>query len=160
MAENPLELLVRPNQSSDFRPPGNAPRRAQVGDVTKNDNVLVSWGSGGDSIFTVTSPSFGFKLEEDKGEIERTYDVVRIKNKDDPEQYVDTQVMTEWKGRNRIDGSRTTLRFAPPEEDENSEVLEKDKKRHYDFYELYHSGPDNSGEIITGGTGGDGGGDP
>lgn len=129
MAENPLELLVRPNQSSDFRPPGSAPRLAQVGDVTKNDNVLVSWGSGGDSIFTVTSPSFGFKVEDEKQETERTFDVVRVKNPDDPDQYVDTEVMTEWKARNKIDQSRIVLRFTPASSSQDTEVISRGNKR-------------------------------
>jgi len=129
MGTNPLELLVRPNQTADFRPLPGAPRLAQVGDETKNDNVVVSWGGTGDSIFTIARPPFGFKVEDDKQETERTYDVVRVKNPDDPDQYVDTEVMTEWKARNKIDSSRTTLRFASPTSSQTTEVISRGNKR-------------------------------
>lgn len=128
--ESPLELLIRPNQTGSIRPNyWNGYQSARPDEETKNDNVVVSWGSSGDSIFTVSHPDFGFKVEDEKTETERTYDIVRVKNKDDPEQYVDTEVMTEWKGRNKIDGSRTTLRFGAPAGDANNEILQRGQKR-------------------------------
>lgn len=145
--QSPLELLIRPNQTGNIRPNYyNGFKSASVDDATKNDNVVIAWGSGGDSIFTINTPNFGYKVEDDVQETERTYDTVRIKNKDDPEQYVDTKVMTEWQGRNKITNDRTILRFAPPQGDENSEVLNRNNK---DFYEKWSTTPDSSGDVIT-----------
>lgn len=127
---SPLELLIRPNQTGNIRPNYyNGFRSASPDDETKTDNVVVAWGKGGDSIFTINHPDFGFTVEDVKDETERTYDIVRIKNKDDPEQYVDTEVMTEWKARNKIDQSRITLRFGAPQSSSNTEVLERGLKR-------------------------------
>lgn len=128
--ESPLELLIRPNQTGSIRPNyWNGFQSATPADATKNDNVVISFGGSGDSIFTVDNPLGGFKAEDEKNETDRTYDVARIKNPDDPDQYVDTEVMTEWKGKNKIDGSRTTLRFAAPSSDANVEILSRGNKR-------------------------------
>lgn len=127
--ESPLELLVRPNQTGIIRPqPWNTPS-TRADEATKNDMVLLSWGGSGDSIFSIARPDFAWKVEDEKDETERTYDVVRIKNKDDPEQYVDTEVMTEYKARNKIDQSRVTLRFGATQASENTEIISRGNKR-------------------------------
>lgn len=129
MAESPLELLVRPNATGIVRPNARNAQSTRSDDGTKNDNVVIEFGGSGDSIFAVAYPDYEWKVEDEKGETERTYDTVRVKNKDDPDQYVDTEVMTEWKGRNKIDGSRTTLRFGAPQGDANNEILSRGNKR-------------------------------
>lgn len=125
-AQNPLELLIRPNATGNIRPNYySGLKSAKVDEDKKNDNVVIAWGSGGDSIFTITTPAFGFKVEDDKEEVSRKYDVVRVKNPDDPDQYVDTEVMTEWEGRNKISQDRTILRFGAPQATSNTEIISR-----------------------------------
>lgn len=129
-AQSPLELLIRPNQTGNIRPNYyNGMKSATVDENKKNDNVVIAWGSGGDSIFTIQTPDFGFKVEDDKEETSRKYDVVRVKNPDDDQQYVDTEVMTEWQGRNKITKDRFTLRFGSPEATANTEIISRGNVR-------------------------------
>jgi hypothetical protein len=58
-------------------------------------------------------------------ETQRKYDVVRVYNPDDHEQYVDTEQMTEYQGRNKISKERIILRFADTKNTDNTKVLQK-----------------------------------
>jgi len=127
--QSPLELLIRPNQTGNIRPNYYNGKSARVDEATKNDNVQISWGQSGDSIFTYKTPDFGFKVEDDKEETSRKYDVVRVKNPDDPDQYVDTEVMTQWEGRNKITKDRFILRFGSPQATENTEIISRGNVR-------------------------------
>lgn len=135
-----LEQIVRPASTADFRPSIVANKYRPAGPDNPNS---ITWGKAGDDIFTITaSEKAGFKWDDkdkDKKEITRKYDVVRVKNKDDPEQYVDTEVVTEYQVqsglnfnsdvRNKISKDRYTLRFAKPKATENTEIISRDNVR-------------------------------
>ena len=90
----------------------------------------MTWGQSGDSIFNKDAIHYGAKMipsdDDDKTEHKRTYDVVRVQNPDDSEQYVETEVMTAFEARSKIDPTRTQitpnrikLRFAPTQPSSN-----------------------------------------
>jgi hypothetical protein len=97
------------------------------------DDVVFAWGKAGDSIFNMDAPHYGGKIvppDDDKKETKRTYDVVRVQNPDDEDQYVETEVMTAYEAQNKIDPSRTqiakdrfVLRFAPTQPAANIKVI-------------------------------------
>ena len=121
-----LEQIVRPSVSADIRPA----YPYQILEAPKVPvNTPVVWGNAGDSVFELRAHAES-KVEPAKWpETDRTYDVVRVFNEDDREQHIDTEVMTEYQGRNKISQDRITLRFAKPQDTKNTEVRERDKKR-------------------------------
>lgn len=125
-----LENLVRPNESTNYRPPPTNPfASSNPNDSRKFENAKLSWGGAGDGLFTWQNPGFGLTDDTKNDETLRKYDVVRVKNKDDPDQYVDTETMTEYQARNAISKQRITLRFAPPEASENTEIISRGNSR-------------------------------
>lgn len=125
-----LEKLVRPSQVSSVRPNW----RSNLKSAAKSgapQPVELSWGGSGESIFSVVTPDpVGFKLEDDpkKEETDRQYDVVRVKNEDDPDQYVDTEVMTDWRGMNLQTGEIVQFKFLGPQNTKNTEVISRGHK--------------------------------
>lgn len=127
-----LEKLVRPSQSGDVRPDWRKNIKSASG-TDKNALVDISWGGSGESIFSLQyPPPNGPKLDwpDDKNkETERTYDVVRVKNKDDPDQYIDTEVMTDWRGRNMQTGAMFNMQFGQTQASENIEIISRGNRR-------------------------------
>lgn len=122
---NHLEQVVRPSQAPQIRP-GNPSQLLATPVVPQNEPQV--WGSSGDSVFDLQA-SAQQELPEPKFEAQRTYDVVRVFNPDDRSQFVDTEQMTEYQGRNKIDASRFVLRFAGNANTENTEVRSKNNIR-------------------------------
>lgn len=122
-----LEHVVRPNVAADIRPssPVIAPPAPDV-----SDNIL-EWGGPGNSIFTYLSEA-GFELEtvNQQTETKRTYDTIRIKNKDDEQQYVDVAAPTKSLVRS-TKGAQTETSYIPydrayPKTDDNNyEVIKR-----------------------------------
>ena len=50
-------------------------------------------------------------------------------NKDDREQYIDTEVMTEYNGRNKISQDRIQIRFADTKATANTEIISRGNVR-------------------------------
>ncbi len=121
-----LEQIVRPSQSPDIRP---APTTALLESPKITANPIVTWGTPGDSIFQLRAHESGETNNETKEETKRKFDVVRVKNPDDHDQYVDVEVMTEYQARNKISESRTKLRFGQPKSSQHVEVISRDNTR-------------------------------
>lgn len=121
-----LEQIVRPSQSPDIRP---AATLALLVPPKVVNNPTIVWGSAGNSIFDLKAHSQGEYNEPDTVEEKRTFDVVRIKNPDDPDQHVDVEVMTAYQARNRIDDSRTKFEFEHPKASDNVEIISRDNTR-------------------------------
>lgn len=103
-----LSQVVRPNQTPNVRPI-SGPAVAAGPDETL---ATITWGKSGDDIFNQQGLHYGGTIDDkqtDKVESKRTYDVIRIENEDDPDQYVDTEVMTNYTARNMIDPTRTQI---------------------------------------------------
>ena len=115
-----LEQIVRPSQSPTIRP--SRPISQYVPPAVEDENTI-SWGSAGNSIFTIRAHVAQTVNNNRNDETQRTYDTVRVTNEDDPSQYIDTEVMTEYQARNKIDDSRIVLRFAKTKPSANVQVL-------------------------------------
>lgn len=118
-----LEQIVRPYVSGQIRPA--TPVGLQF-PVTSKANVPTVWGAAGQNAFQLTAainqkvpPAQWPKSDE----TQRTYDVVRVFNKDDKTQFVDVEAMTEYQARNKIDGSRITLRYATNTNTDTTQVM-------------------------------------
>jgi hypothetical protein len=122
---NHLEYVVRPSQAPQIRP--GTPTQLLATPKTP-ENEPITWGSEGDSVFDLTA-SESIELPKAEWEKERTYDVVRVYNHDDHEQFVDTEQMTYWTSRNKIDKSRFTMRLDNNFNGPDTEVISKDNKR-------------------------------
>jgi len=121
-----LEQVTRPSQSPSIRPIAAAGMRAPPAPVDPN---IHTWGTAGSNVFQLTADLRNSVPPADMKEESRTYDVVRIKNPDDNQQHIDVEVMTEYKARNSIDKSRTTMRFATTTADANSEIISRGNTR-------------------------------
>lgn len=122
---NHLEYVVRPSQSPAIRP-GSPSQLFETQKVPQN--TPVSWGSSGNSVFDLTAREQS-EVPQPKFEAQRTYDVVRVYNPDDRTQFVDTEQMTEYQGRNKLSSERFTMKFATNTNTENTEVIQKGLKR-------------------------------
>lgn len=122
-----LVSIIRPFGQPDIRPPPTYVKKAK--EEPNEDEDLVVWGNSGNSIFALQATSKSDIKPQESDEISRKYDVVRVKNPDDPDQYIETERMTEYQARNKIDGSRITLRFEKTQASENIEIVKKDQTR-------------------------------
>ncbi|RPH72714.1 MAG: hypothetical protein EHM78_02085 [Myxococcaceae bacterium] len=121
-----VENLVRP-----FLPGGVFP----AGRTTKPEEKIVEdtvmeWGNSGSSVFQLSASNQNdVEAESNPKEERRKFDVARIKNKDDANQYVDVEVMTEYQGRNQIDKKRTRIGFSRIQPADNIEIIKRDQVR-------------------------------
>jgi hypothetical protein len=118
---NHLEHVVRPSQAPQIRPGVPVQLFATPKVVI---NTPKTWGRPGDSVFDLTARSQS-DVPQPKFEAQRTYDVVRVFNPDDRTQFVDTEQMTEYQGRNKLSSDRFTIKFATNTNTENTEVIQK-----------------------------------
>lgn len=125
---NHLEYVVRPSQSPQIRP-GSRTQLLEAPKIVQNNPQV--WGSSGNSVFQLHAHTQQ-ELPQPMNEKQRTYDIVRVYNPDDHEQFVDTEQMTEYQGRNKISNDRITLRFANNANTEHTKVIAKNQKRKQD----------------------------
>jgi len=123
---NHLEQIVRPSQAPTIRP-GPAVQIYATPKIVENEPI--TWGSAGNSVFQLSASASGEAPEATWPESDRTYDVVKVYNKDDREQFIETEVMTEYQGRNKISQDRITIRFAATKDSPNVEVVSRGNKR-------------------------------
>lgn len=121
-----LEFVVRPSQSPAIRP-GTPTQIFQTAKVPQN--TPITWGNAGQSVFDLHAHSQATVPKPEWPETSRKYDVVRVYNPDDKEQYVDTEQMTEYQGRNTISKERIVLRFAKTQATENTKIMQRGLSR-------------------------------
>lgn len=126
-ADNVFISIVRPFGEATIRPRPIAPLKNPT--PKPEGPNLFTWGNAGNSIFQVRANLKAETPKPENEEVTRKYDVVRVYNKDDREQYVDTEVMTEVALRNKIDKSRFIIRYGETKADENSEIIKKGQTR-------------------------------
>jgi hypothetical protein len=122
---NHLEYVVRPSQSPQIRP-GTPTQIFATPKIPENNPN--TWGSAGNSVFALQA-SAQQELPQPYVEVERTYDVVRVYNPDDRTQFVDTEQMTGYKGKDAISNDRIQLRFNGNADTTNTEVISRGNKR-------------------------------
>lgn len=117
-----LEFVVRPNESARIRP-GSPSQILAPSKIIENEPQV--WGSSGDSVFDLRAHTQVELKPPEFPETQRKYDVVRVYNPDDREQWIDTEVMTEYQGRNKISKDRIVLRFQKTQNTANTEVKQR-----------------------------------
>jgi len=121
-----LEYVVRPSQSPNIRP-GSPSQMLAPPKVIENEPQV--WGSSGDSVFDLRAHTQQELPKPEFPETQRKYDVVRVYNPDDHEQYIDTEQMTEFQGRNKISKDRIVLRFAKTQNTADTKVMQRNLTR-------------------------------
>jgi hypothetical protein len=134
---NHLEYVVRPSMDKAIRP-GTPTQIFETPKVPDNEPIL--WGGSGDSVFDLQAHAQQELPMPEFPETKRTYDVVRVYNPDDREQFVDTEQMTEYQGRNKISKDRIVLRFTKNQNTANTEVRQRGLTRNNP------DNPDTSGQ--------------
>jgi hypothetical protein len=122
---NHLEYVVRPSQSPQIRP-GTPTQTFETPKVPQNEPI--TWGSAGNSVFDLHARTQQ-ELPAPLTETERKYDVVRVFNPDDHDQFVDTEQMTEYQGNNKISNDRIKLGFANNADTKDTKVISKNNIR-------------------------------
>jgi hypothetical protein len=118
---NHLEQIVRPSQAPAIRP-GPAVQIYTTPKIVENNPI--TWGSSGDSVFDLRAHA-SQTVNNSWPESSRTYDIVRVYNPDDREQFIDTEVMTEYQGRNKISQDRIKMQFATNTNTATTEVIQR-----------------------------------
>lgn len=122
-----MEKITRPsNPPITLRP--DYPDQLSKAQPEPKSNMQV-WGSAGQSVFQLRAASDSTVPEAKWPETQRTYDVVRVYNPDDRSQSIDTEVMTEFQGRNKISQDRVQIRFGQTQNTANSEVISRGNVR-------------------------------
>jgi hypothetical protein len=130
-----LTQIVRPYAVANIRPLLVPTKNAPPADPP--EGVLI-WGKSGDSVFSQDGAHYGGKMDpsKDQKEMKRTYDTVRVSKEDDPDTYVDTEVMTAYEVADTIDPSRVQispdryiLRFAKTQESDTVKILKSGQTR-------------------------------
>jgi hypothetical protein len=121
----PVERIVRPAEVIKLRP--DYPDALNKAPPPPKSNVVV-WGSAGQDVFALQA-SASQSINNKWPETSRTYDVVRVYNPDDRDQHIDTEVMTEYQGRNKISQDRIQIRFAETKNTANTEVISRGNSR-------------------------------
>lgn len=115
-----LEYVVRPSQSKNIRP--GTPTQI-FAPVKVPENEPITWGNAGNSVFDLHAHTQQELPMPEFPESQRSYDVVRVFNPDDETQFVDTEQMTEYRGRNKINGNRITLKFMNHQDTGKTQVI-------------------------------------
>lgn len=117
-----FEKMVRPAQQPiKIRP--DYPDQLSKAPPPPKTNLIV-WGNAGRSVFELRAQTQS-DIDNKWPETQRTYDVVRVYNPDDRSQSIDTEVMTEFNGRNKISQDRVQIRFGKTENTANTEVISR-----------------------------------
>lgn len=116
-----LETVIRPIVNSDFRP---TPK--QILEPSDDEPFTMDGGDGSMlSLRHTINVSFSHTVER---ELKRTFDIDRIHNPEDNEQYVDDEVMTKLEVKD-ANGKRRKLYLARPPARDNIETLSSNNVR-------------------------------
>lgn len=119
--------IVRPFGFHDYRPRPSMPTKAPT-QPPEGPNI-VTWGSAGNNVFQLRANVKADVPKPNWDETERKYDKVRVFNEDDRDQYVDTEIMTEYSMRNKLSKERFIIRYGQTQPSENMEILSKGNVR-------------------------------
>lgn len=121
-----FEYISRPFAPLPVRPAGKTFKHEPIAP----GSTVFSWGSGGDDAFQLRASN---QNQVDNGndhiEISRKFDVVKVKDPNNDENFIQTEVMKEYQARNRVDDSRIKIRFKETEGGGNVEILQRNQTR-------------------------------
>jgi hypothetical protein len=117
-----LETLVRPLAVPDVRP---RPTAGLLGPSTQ-DPIKIDGGAG-QEIALSHSRTWSWSSQRER-EVRRVYDVMRVHNPDDDQQFVDVEVVRGMALKN-ANGTMTKRKFEKPPADDNIEIQATGKVR-------------------------------
>lgn len=126
MADFQWAYDYKPKSEPDYQT-GFDPRKFRESAFTGDQTFTKVWGKPGSDPFQISATK-SFDTTEEK-EIERTFDVVRVKDPDNEDNHVDMEVLTNLKTKNAVDGSRTSISMDRVKPSESVEILQRDQKR-------------------------------
>jgi hypothetical protein len=119
---NHLEFVVRPTQLTPIRP-GVPTQLLATPKII--DNPGVTWGRSGATLFDFSAQDQSTVKPANFNETQRTTDTVRVHNPDDTSQFIDTEQMTAYQGRDPKTGAKISLKFQGNTNTDNTEVIQK-----------------------------------
>ena len=120
-----FEKTVRPVERIQLRP--DYPDQLSKAPPPPKTNLVV-WGNAGQSVFQLRAASQS-KIDNKWPETKRTFDVVRVFNPDDNSQFLDTEVLTAFEGRNKISQDRIQIRFGQTQAAANTRIISRGNTR-------------------------------
>jgi hypothetical protein len=121
-----LEMIVRPSAAASIRP---AYPTALLATVATVENAK-TWGSSGNSIFDLRAHAASTIKPAKWPESDRMYDEVKVKSKDDPEVFISTEVMTQFRSIDPQTGRvGFTQKFPPPAASADVEITSRNNTR-------------------------------
>lgn len=129
MAE--LEQLVRPYSPYEVLKKGATYKP----EPTELEGTTVwTFGSAGDDVFALrASTQAEIDNEGTDHEVRRKFDLVKVKDPNNDENFIETEVMKEYEARNSISKDRIIIRFREQDPSANIEILKKDQTRNTPF---------------------------
>lgn len=121
-----LEQIVRPSTAPDIRPA--YPIYIKTSNPEPSETPKV-WGSSANSLFDLKAHEEASVKPATWPEEDRTFDEVKVFNKDDKETSVTVEVMTQYNGRNPKTQQKFTQNFNPPTDSDTSEVVSRGNRR-------------------------------
>lgn len=121
-----IERIIRPAQTGGIRPTNFSVAREVP---ASGELALITWGGPGATVFELKAHIQQTVKPAEFDEETRTYDVVKVKNPDDETQFIETEVMTAYQSRNKIDGSRTKMFYKPQKASKDIEIVSTGNKR-------------------------------
>lgn len=119
-------MIVRPSTAAAIRP---AYPTALLANASPVENAK-TWGSSGNSIFDLRAHAEATIKPAKWPESDRTFDEVKVKSSDDPEVFVSTEVMTQFRAKDPNTGRiGFTQKFPAPQATANSEIVSRNNTR-------------------------------
>jgi len=89
--------------------------------------VVLEWGGPGASVFTIKLDAYSeLQTIERQTEVQRTADIVRVKNPDDPNQYVDVESVTKVLVQSEK-GSKYEIDYQRIQSAQDTEIIKRDQ---------------------------------
>jgi hypothetical protein len=108
-----------------FRPDANT---AAYAPPQADSDTTVVWGKAGASPFQLQA-NVALEVIEERTEVQRTYDVVRVTDPNNEDNHIDMEVMTSYTSVDKNGGSRLKINLDRATESENVKVMERDRTR-------------------------------
>lgn len=120
-----LETIFRGSAIQGINPP-----KPQVEGKAKDDEAILEFGGAGASVFTVSLSSFSeLTTIEPHRETTRTFDTLKIKNPDDPTQFVEVESLRKVTIQNNATGGKREITYAEQQAGQHVEFVKRNQVR-------------------------------
>lgn len=125
MADFQWAYDFKPKAEPDYQA-GFDPRKFRT-TITQDESFTKVWGKPGANPFQLTATA-SFNMEETQ-EIERKFDVVRVKDPDNEDNHIDVEVLTKLTTQSTISKQRTSISLERTQTSSSTEILQRDQTR-------------------------------